>query len=94
METRTAWANYLKKLRTGNEPVLFNALSNIPVVFTHDTIKLTAPNQTTYDILNKYKDNFRDIKFPVIIETRPHSTHTQDIKIILKNIFGDKLEII
>jgi len=88
MQTRDQWANILKDLRQTDQSLL-TAIENIPVSFTHDTIILTAPNKSVYDMLVKNNERLGN----AIIKIKSHEKDTMTIEQKLRPLFGDKLEI-
>ena len=91
METRDKWANTLKMLREREEHVLLSAVSNLSVSFTHDSIILTASNQSVFEIL---KDNKNLLPPETKIKRREKSERTKSVEQKLRDIFGNKLEIV
>ena len=89
MESKTNWANTLRRLRETNDTILLSAVSNLQTIFTHDTITLIAPNKSIYDILTKYQTKLG----PVTIKLKNQTKQELTIEQKLQNLFGDKLKI-
>ena len=96
METQKIWAKVLKCLRENNEQMLLSVVSNLQIIFTHETITIFAQNKSTFDILTKYKDIldlYSGNKNIINIKMFKQSKEQISIEKKLINFFGDKLEI-
>jgi len=92
MQTRELWICALKKLRETNEVVLLNAVSNVHTTFTHDTIIITAPNQTAFEIIKKHLNILKQYTNNTAIEikVKPEQKFSLTLEQKLEKIFGDK----
>ena len=90
METQRDWAKTLRSLRENGNDFLLNAISNVPISFTHDTIIMHAPNESIAELVNRKKE-----LFPENLKIRlPH--HEQKIETMeqkLQKLFGERLEV-
>ena len=96
METREIWAHVLKCLRENNEHVLLSALSNLAVIFTHDSITIIAANRSILDLLLKHKDvlnKYAGKKELINIKLIKQDKKEMTLEQKLAKIFGDKLVV-
>ena len=91
METRKIWAGILKKLRESGESAVFAAVSNLPVVFTHESITLITTNKAVFDLLDKNQSVFGSELVRIKLKNKEKQDSSIEQKLI--NLFGDKLEI-
>ncbi|MCL2228280.1 MAG: hypothetical protein FWC00_00455 [Firmicutes bacterium] len=90
METRSDWAQILKRLRDASEEVILSVISNLDVTFTHDAINIYVEVKSTYDMLVKNQAVFDSDKVKIHYRPKSKNAHiTMEQK--LGNLFGDRL---
>ena len=97
METREIWAKVLRVLREKNDQFLLAALSDLQIVFTHDSITITASNPGVFEILKKYQaalDSYAGKEGLIKIRLQQKTPAAKTVEQKLGEIFGDKLEIV
>jgi len=87
--SQATWVNVLKQLREGGDVVLLSAVSNLSVVFTHETITVVAPNKSMYEFLTKNTAKLGG----AIIKLKTAAQKELTVEQKLKGLFGEKLKV-
>ena len=90
METRSEWAQILKRLRDAGEDVILSVISNLDVTFTHDAINVYTEVKSTYDMLSRNIAVFGSSLVKLHHRPKSKDAHiTTEQK--LSNLFGERL---
>ena len=91
VQTQDEWVQVLKTLRERDESILHGIVSNLQIIFTHDTITLVAPNRGVAEILEKNRAALASDKIKIRLREKPEKNITLEQK--LANLFGDKYTV-